>query len=150
MTANDLPVCPMCERNYLRRVRFSGFDHVYLVCGECDALWPSEQFRSANYPDRRHDFATFLAQHDLSVPDDVVWIDLPLGLGQIIRLRDDTTAVGVITGPADGDGRAYDVELLDERGQTTYAGQMKIGSFYVASAVWQRRYKERRARAADA
>ena len=49
------------------------------------------------------------------------------------------SVVGVITGLADRDGRAYDVEFFDEYGETTYAGRLEADRFYPASVVWERR-----------
>jgi hypothetical protein len=150
MTANDPPVCPGCEQEYLRRLRFRGSDRVYLACLECESLWESEQFRRGNYR-QGFLFRTFLTERDLRFPDDTYWIDLPFRIGQIIRSRDYPEAVGVITGLADRNGRAYDVEFLGLDGHVTFSGRMKAGRFYpTAREVWKRRYQERRAKGAGA
>lgn len=146
MTAKDLPIC-VCGNGRLFRVRFRGFDHTYLLCEECYALWESAELRP---DDDTPVWPTFMREHDLSYPDDMVWVDLPHGVGEIIRSHEDVDAVGVVTGLADKDGRAYDVELLDWYGRTTYSGRMAAGTFRAASEVWERRYHERRARAAGA
>ena len=148
MTTSDLPVCPCCEQEFLRRFRFRGLDPEYLACLECDAVW-----ESASRPigeSQQFDFGALCSQHDLSYPDDVFWIDLPREVGQVIRRVGQPSVVGVITGLAERDGRAYDVEFIDEYGTPTYAGRMRSDGFYVAgSDVWERRYLERRARAAN-
>ena len=145
MTSNELPVCPRCGQEYLRRVRFRGLDEVYLTCLECDALWVSHKEHLELAGNLFTDYDSFLSEHGL-VGDDAFWIDLPLRVGQIIRLRSDPDTVGEITGLADRDGRAYDVEVIDSRGRTTYSGRMNAGTFYPASEVWQRRFHERRSK----
>lgn len=142
---NSLPMCPVCEQDILRRLRFRGFDGVYLTCLECDALADGEEDAAAD-DQFLTTFEAFCREHDLSYPADVFWIDLPRRVGEIIRLEGSPSVVGVITGLADRDGRAYDVEFLDEYGQTTYAGRLEADRFYPASVVWERRYVERRAK----
>lgn len=110
-------------------------------------MWESEQFRPGDYPHGLHDFGTFLSEHDLRFPDDPYWIDLPLRGGQILRSRDDPEVVGAIMGLADRDGRAYEVEFLDEHGNVTFSGRMNADMFHLAVfPIWEKRYMERRAK----
>lgn len=140
MTTNELPVCPSCEQDVLRRCRLSGLDPVYLVCVECDAMWSSEGGKFDESQARRF---------DLSNARDIVWIDLPFKVDDVMRLEGHPSVVGVITGVADNDGRVYDVEFIDEYGALTHSGRIESDRIYPASEVWRRRYLERRAKAAD-
>jgi hypothetical protein len=147
MTNDELQVCPSCGQDYLRRVRFRGVDRVYLTCLECDSLWDGER-GSAHEARGLPGFEAFCRRHDLTFADDVFWIDLPHHVGQIIRMNGEPSAIGAITGLADRDGRAYDVELIDEHGRTTYSGRLRVDRIYPAGEVWEKRYQQRRARTA--
>jgi hypothetical protein len=130
----------VCEQDYLHRFRFDGRDTTFMTCPECHALFEradqAAEAKCIGVFDRIEDGRRY--------PEGVIWLDLLFGVGEILRLRGEPSVVGVITGLADRDGRAYDVEFLNERGETTYSGRMSADRFYKeGSEVWERRYRER-------
>ena len=69
----NLPYCPACGQDLLRRILVKGRGGVFLLCPECDGLWRAELTRSGQVTGWTD---ADIFERDLAA-DEVFWIDAP-------------------------------------------------------------------------